>query len=241
MSIRFDSVSKSFETKKVLNQISFEIRKGEIVFIIGQSGTGKSVTLKHMMGMLSPDEGEVFVGPFHVNRLTSQELLNFRRKCGLVFQFPALFDFLSVYENIAFGIRDEYQQSHIDQKVRQRLKSVRLSEEILDQKPSSLSFGMQKRVSIARTLAPEPDFLLYDEPTTGLDPMNTRAINHLIRDIAKDTHVTSVVVSHDMGCALEIADRILVLDQGRVLAFESVETIRQSRIPIIREFLQEVV
>ena len=240
MSIRFDGVSKSFGDKKVLRDFSFEVRKGEILFILGKSGMGKSVILKHIVGMLKPDSGHVWVDGEDVTGLDATGLSKIRRKCGMVFQQPALLDSLTVFENIAFGLRmQHYAEAEIRRIVAEKLALVHLERDILSKLPSAISYGMQKRVSLARTLAPEPAFLLFDEPTTGLDPITTHAVNDLILELSRRLRVTSAVVSHDMGCALKAADRILVLDQARILAFGTVAQIKQSEEPLIRDFLKE--
>jgi phospholipid/cholesterol/gamma-HCH transport system ATP-binding protein len=252
MSIRFEGVTKSFGTKTVLSDVSFEVQTGEILFILGKSGMGKSVTLKHIIGMLKADSGKVFVDGQEVTALSPQELADIRRRCGMVFQHPALLDSLSVYENVSFGLRTpqylrsllkegkrEPTESEIRQIVLEKLGLVHLGQDILDRYPAELSYGMQKRVSLARTLAPSPSYLLFDEPTTGLDPITTQAVNALIHELSRRLKVTSVVVSHDMGCALKIADRILVLDQAKILALGSVPEIRSSSEPLIRDFLAE--
>ena len=248
MSIQFQNVSKAFGPKQILKKISFEVRKGEILFILGKSGMGKSVTLKLIIGLLKPDEGQIFVDDLEITALREAELPLARRKCGMVFQHPALLDSLSVRENIAFGLKtpqfiQEYGRSltekEIEDRVLEKLTLVHLSPEVLECAPSELSYGMQKRVSLARTLAPNPSYLLFDEPTTGLDPITTHAVNDLILDLSKKLQVTSVVVSHDMACALKIAERILVLDQGTILSHGTVAEIKQSNEPLIKEFLAE--
>lgn len=248
MSIRFENVSKRFGPKVVLTDISFEVAPGEIIFILGKSGMGKSVTLKHIIGLLSPDSGRVWVDGRDVHSLTPAELAEIRRKCGMVFQHPALLDSLTVYDNVAFGLRTpQYRQTLREPLteeqeraiVLEKLSLVNLPEDILDKRPPEISYGMQKRVSLARTLAPGPDFLLFDEPTTGLDPITTNAVNDLIYELSRKLNVTSVVVSHDMHCALKIADRVLVLDQARILALDTVDRIKQSQEPLIRDFLSE--
>lgn len=248
MTIRFDEVTKSFGKKTILKKVSFEVAKGEILFILGKSGMGKSVTLKHIIGILRPDQGHVFVDGTDVTQLDSTGLADVRRKCGLVFQHPALLDSLSVYDNIAFGLRTpQFNRSlakplteeDIRKIVVQKLELVHLGEDILHRYPPEISYGMQKRVSLARTLAPNPNYLLFDEPTTGLDPITTNAVNDLIFEMSRRLKVTSIVVSHDMACALKIADRILVLDQAQILALGSVKEIKASREPLIREFLEE--
>jgi len=248
MSIRFSHVSKSFGQKKILNNISFEVDKGEILFILGKSGMGKSVTLKHIVGLLKPDSGQVFVDHLEITTLKESELPQARQKCGMVFQHPALLDSLNVRENVAFGLKTpqfiqnlgrSLSEKEIEERVIEKLELVHLNANTLECMPGELSYGMQKRVSLARTLAPNPSYLLFDEPTTGLDPITTHAVNDLILDLSKKLQVTSVVVSHDMSCALKIAERILVLDQGVILAHETVPKIKKSNEPLIREFLAE--
>ena len=247
MSIRFENVSKSFnvggQIRTVLHDVSFEVKTGEILFILGKSGVGKSVTLKHIIGMIKPDSGRIQVDHFDVTKLFDcpDNELGFpllRRRCGMVFQHPALLDSLNVFENIAFGLRNrpEFSESEIKRIIHEKLELVHLEEAILKLYPSDISYGMQKRVSIARTLAPAPSYLLFDEPTTGLDPVTTNAINNLIFELSRALKVTSVVVSHDMGCALRIADRILVLDQSRILALGTTDQIKRSEEPLIRGF-----
>ncbi len=248
MTIRFDEVSKSFGPKTILTKVSFEVAKGEILFILGKSGMGKSVTLKHIIGILKPDHGRVYVDGTDVTRLDNLGLADIRRKCGLVFQHPALLDSLSVYENISFGLRTpQYSRSlprplteeEIREIVLEKIELVHLTEDVLERFPTEISYGMQKRVSLARTLAPNPSYLLFDEPTTGLDPITTNAVNDLIFDLSRRLKVTSVVVSHDMACALKTADRILILDQAKILALGTVPQIRSSHEPLIQEFLEE--
>ncbi|MGE0614131.1 MAG: ABC transporter ATP-binding protein [Bacteriovoracia bacterium] len=249
MSIRFEGVSKSFGPKHVLKDVSFEVAKGEILFILGKSGVGKSVTLKHIIGMLKPDRGSVWVDGENVTALDYAGLTEIRRKCGMVFQHPALLDSLTVYQNVSFGLRTPQYRMTLDRPqteaeiraiVLEKLGLVNLGADILDFYPPEISYGMQKRVSLARTLAPGPDFLLFDEPTTGLDPISTNSVNELILDLSRKLQVTSVVVSHDMGCALKIADRILVLDQGKILAVGTVPEIKASKEPLIQDFLSEI-
>jgi phospholipid/cholesterol/gamma-HCH transport system ATP-binding protein len=248
MSIYFKKVTKSFGRKTVLKEITFEAQKGEILFILGKSGMGKSVTLKHIVGLMKPDSGEVWVDDNNVTFLNPQDLIHVRRKCGMVFQHPALLDSLTIFDNVAFGLKTpQYTQSlarpltesQIRKIVLEKLALVNLGVDILDKFPPEISYGMQKRVSLARTLAPEPLYLLFDEPTTGLDPITTHAVNDLIYDLSRKLNVTSIVVSHDMACALKIADKILVLDQAQVLEHGTVNEIKKSRKPLIQKFLEE--
>jgi phospholipid/cholesterol/gamma-HCH transport system ATP-binding protein len=242
--IRFDNVVKRFGEKTVLNGISFSVKEGEILFILGRSGTGKSVTLKTLVGLLKADEGHVTIQDgqraLDVGTLDDAGLAEARKLCGMVFQHPALLDSLNVYDNVAFGLRG-WDEDKKRARVRECLRLVHLDDSILDKMPTEISFGMQKRVSIARTVAPGPRCLLFDEPTTGLDPITTGAINGLIQELSRTLKVTSLVVSHDMGCALTAADRILVLDQGKILALDTVAGIRKSANPLIQDFLSEVI
>ncbi|MBI4924364.1 MAG: ATP-binding cassette domain-containing protein [Bdellovibrio sp.] len=240
MSICFDKVSKSFGGKKVLDQISFEINKGEIFFIIGKSGVGKSVTLKHIIGLLKPEQGNIFLDECCVNELNSEELTILRQKCGMVFQHPALLDFLNIKDNVCFGIRNQQLTAEeLKKSACAKLALVHLNEKILNQYPHEVSFGMQKRVSIARALTLNPQYLLFDEPTTSLDPISKNAINDLILELSRSLNVTSVVVSHDIDCALKIADRILVLEDGKILALGTTTEIKNSKNPFLIEFLSE--
>ena len=248
MSIRFENVSKSFGPKTILKNVSFEVKTGEILFILGKSGMGKSVTLKHIVGVLKPDSGRVFVDGTDVTTLDENGLADIRRRCGMVFQHPALLDSLSVYQNVSFGLRTpQYVKSipkplsegQIQQLVLEKLKLVNLSSDVLERMPPEISYGMQKRVSLARTITPGPSYLLFDEPTTGLDPITTTAVNELIFDLSRKLQVTSVVVSHDMACALKIADRILVLDQAGILAIGTPSEMKRSSEPLVRDFLAE--
>jgi phospholipid/cholesterol/gamma-HCH transport system ATP-binding protein len=248
MKIEFREVSKSFGSKKILDRMSFEIPQGEILFILGKSGMGKSVTLKHIVGLLEPDSGSVWIDGDQVIARDAARMAKIRQKCGLVFQHPALLDSLSVYENVAFGMRMPYYRERLgreatEQEIRagvlEKLSQVHLGAEVLNKLPTEISYGMQKRVSIARTLAMEPQALLFDEPTTGLDPITTKAVNTLIVELSRKLNVTSVVVSHDMESALEIADRILVLDQARILAWGTPTEIAHSDEELIREFLAD--
>jgi len=250
--IAFRSCSKSFGKRSILSDVSFSIAQGEIVFVLGRSGMGKSVTLKHIIGVMKPDSGSVEVLGKNLAALDGRGLSDLRRKCGMVFQQPALLDSLTVFENVSFGLRSpEFVQSRRDaglkplseSEIRARvlevLGLVRLGTEILDKRPPQISYGMQKRVSLARTLAPGPEILLFDEPTTGLDPITTQSVNQLVRELSRKLRVTAVVVSHDMHCALQIADQILVLDDAKILAKGSVDEIKQSQEPLLIEFLSE--
>ncbi|MGZ3770317.1 MAG: ABC transporter ATP-binding protein [Bdellovibrio sp.] len=239
--IEFKNLVKRFGTRTILNGLSLKIHEGEIIFILGTSGTGKSVLLKNLVGLLKPDEGEIWIDNEEVSKFTEDQYLPIRKKCGMVFQHPALFDSLTVYENVAFGLRRHYNfdESIIKEKVEKSLKLVHLSG-IEKKRPGQISYGMQKRVSLARTVALEPRILLFDEPTTGLDPVTTTAVNQLIFDLSRELKTTSLVVSHDMNCALSIADRIVVLDKGNIVATGTPKELMKSDIPLVKDFLAEV-
>ncbi|WP_413943672.1 ABC transporter ATP-binding protein [Bdellovibrio sp. HCB-162] len=239
--IEFRNLVKRFGTRTVLNGLSLKIHEGEIIFILGTSGTGKSVLLKNLVGLMTPDEGEIWIDGEEVSKFSEEQYLPIRKKCGMVFQHPALFDSLTVYENVAFGLRRHYQldEETIREKVTKALKLVHLTG-IEQKKPAQISYGMQKRVSLARTVALEPKILLFDEPTTGLDPVTTTAVNQLIYDLSRELKTTSMVVSHDMNCALSIADRIVVLDKGQIVALGTPEELKRSEHPLVKDFLAEV-
>jgi phospholipid/cholesterol/gamma-HCH transport system ATP-binding protein len=200
------------------------------------------------VGVLKPDLGEIIVKGQNVPDLDENALAAIRRICGMVFQHPALLDSLTIGENVAFGLRtpqfilsqsQPWSEAQIQARILEVLRLVHLDDSILDLYPPEISYGMQKRVSLARTLAPSPEVLLFDEPTTGLDPITTGAVNSLILELSRKLNVTSIVVSHDMACALQAADRILVLDGGNILAIGPTSEIRRSEIPLIKDFLSE--
>ncbi len=239
--IKFDNIVKKFGERTILKGISFEVKEGEILFILGTSGTGKSVLLKNIVGLLRPDSGAIWVDQQEVSRISEEDYFAVRKKCGMVFQHPALFDSLTVFENVAFGLRKHYRisETEIENRVSTALQLVNLSG-IEAKLPAEISYGMQKRVSLARTVAIEPKILLFDEPTTGLDPVTTQAINKLIFELSRKLKTTSIVVSHDMQCALDIADRIIVLDQGQIVDQGTPAELKKSQQPLVRDFLLEV-
>lgn len=238
--IKFDNIVKRFGTRTILKGVSFEILEGDIMFILGTSGTGKSVLLKNIVGLLRPDEGEIWIDGTEVSRIPEEAYFPIRKKCGMVFQHPALFDSLTIFENVAFGLRRHYKlaEDDIRERVTRFLGLVNLKG-IENKMPSEISYGMQKRVSIARTLAVEPRILLFDEPTTGLDPVTTNAVNQLIFELSRKLKTTSIVVSHDMQCALDIADRIIVLDQGNIVDKGTPDELKRSSQPLVKDFLAE--
>lgn len=239
--IEFKDVVKKFGERTVLNRISYSVPEGQILFILGTSGTGKSVMLKNIVGLLRPTSGEIWINGQEVSQLSEEEYFPVRKLCGMVFQHPALFDSLSVYENVAFGLRKHYRdmkEDEIRERVHRCLTLVHLHD-IDHRMPPDISYGMQKRVSLARTVAVDPRILLFDEPTTGLDPVTTNAVNRLIFDLSRTLKTTSLVVSHDMNCALDIADRIIVLDKGQIVAEGTPKTLTQSEHPLVKDFLAE--
>jgi phospholipid/cholesterol/gamma-HCH transport system ATP-binding protein len=240
--IRFENVHKSFGPKKVLNGLDLSIERGEIFFMLGRSGTGKSVSLKHLVGLLSPDSGKIWIEDAEISRYSESEFVAIRKKCGLVFQLPALVDSRSLYENLVLGIR-HLDAKHKLERISATLKAVgleRFETVLFERFPPSLSYGEQKRLALARTLLPDPEILLYDEPTTGLDPTTSLQIHDLIKKIAKDFGKTSIVVSHDMRNALKIADRLAVLDAGRVVDLGTPEEIRHSPVVMTMAFMEDL-
>lgn len=240
--ISLRKLTKRFGEQVILDGIDLDFKRAEIVFLLGKSGVGKSVLLKTIVGLLRPDSGEIWVDGEEVSHFSEAQYYRIRKKCGMVFQFPALLDSLTVRENIAFGIRAHQltqNEDEITRLVKEKLSLVNLGPEILSRFPTELSFGMQKRVSIARTLAVNPDYLLFDEPTTGLDPVATALIDELIRDLSRKLNVTSVVVSHDIRGALKIAHQICFLNQGKIIESGSAEEMRHPKSLLAQEFLFE--
>jgi len=231
-------LQKSFGTAAVLRGIDLDIARGETLVILGGSGSGKSVLLKHMNGLLRPDAGTVRVDGDAIGELDDEALAAVRRKVGMLFQMGALFDSMTVYENVAYAMReaDVTDEAAIADRVAELLDVIGLprSEALM---PAELSGGMRKRVALARALALEPRVLLYDEPTTGLDPVVAHKINVLIRDLQRRFGLTGVVVTHDLGSAFFVADRIAFLHEGRIAFVGSPDEARRSAHPQLQEFL----
>jgi phospholipid/cholesterol/gamma-HCH transport system ATP-binding protein len=236
--IEFRQVHKSFNHTTVLAGMDLAIWPAETVTIIGGSGIGKSVTLKLIVGLLKPDAGQILIEGEDVVPLTEDQLIHVRKKIGMVFQGSALFDSMSVGENIAYPLREHTAMSdeEIRERIRETLHLVGL-EGIEDKDPTELSGGMRKRVALARAIALVPRIILYDEPTTGLDPTNTEKINELIVDLDEKLGVTSVVVTHDMRSAFKISDRIALLYQGKIAFAGTPGEIESSDLPLVREFI----
>ena len=234
-------VRKRFGDHNVLNGVTFSIARGEAVAIIGTSGGGKSVLLKHLIGLLTPDAGEVLIDGEHIDCMDERQLLEVRRKFGMLFQGAALFDSLTVEENVGFVLyREETMtRQEIDARVEEVLGLVGL-DGIQKKKPGELSGGMRKRVGLARAIAYKPQILLYDEPTTGLDPIAADAIDKLIIRVVQRLKVTSVAVTHDMRSAARIGRRILMLHEGRIYADQTPEEIFKSTDPVVHRFVNGI-
>ncbi len=237
--IVIDQVSKRLGTKQVLRGVSLSIQHGESVVIIGRSGTGKSVLLKHVVGLIHPDAGTVRVDGVDVPSLGTGELLEIRKQMGMLFQGGALFDSLSVGENVGLPLREHTDagDAQVEMVVHEKLQLVGL-EGVEHMRPSNLSGGMKKRAALARALALNPKIMLYDEPTTGLDPITSDLINRLIRRLQERLGITSIAVTHDMRSAYHIADRIAMLHEGRIHAMGSPQEIQSTRDPAVRQFIE---
>ena len=238
--IRFDNVHKAFGTNEVLRGFTLDVNEGETMVIIGFSGTGKSVAIKHIVGLLEPDEGTVHVDGVDVGSLTRRELYALRAKIGYVFQFAALFDSMTVAENVAMGLRKQggLTTAQIDERVREALDLVDLEPGVGEKLPSELSGGMRKRVGIARAIALRPKYLLYDEPTTGLDPVTSAIIDDLMVRMQRQLGVTGIVITHDMRSAYTVGTRIAMLYEGKVRQVGTVDEIKHSTDPIVRQFIE---
>ena len=236
--IRYDNVVKRFNGREVLAGVSFTVAKGEVLALVGPSGTGKSVTLKHLVGLLSPTSGSVWLEDTEISSARGKVLESIRARIGYLFQGGALLGWLTVGENVALPLRERTRLDDfaIDRRVADALAAVDLSEAI-DRYPAEISGGMQKRAGLARVLVRECDIVLYDEPTSGLDPVTAATINRLIRKLNKERNVTSIVVTHDLQSALLFADRILMLKNGHVVELSSPAEFVRSSNPDVREFL----
>jgi phospholipid/cholesterol/gamma-HCH transport system ATP-binding protein len=229
---------KSFGSKKVLDGFSLEIPDGQTTVLLGYSGTGKSVALKHIVGLLEPDEGSVEVDGQVIHELDRDALTEVRGRIGYVFQFAALFDSMSVHDNLALGLeRRRIDPVEIDRRVATSLSLVGLPD-AAERFPAELSGGMRKRVGIARAIALEPHYILYDEPTTGLDPVTSAVIDQLMIRTKRELGVTGVMVTHDMRSAFSVGDRIAMLYEGRVHWVGSVAEIQAATDPIVRQFIE---
>lgn len=237
--VEFRDVTKSYGAKQVLRGVNLKVYRGEVLVILGGSGSGKSVTLRHMLGLEAPDEGRVIVEDEDVTDLPEEELYRVRKKFGMLFQSGALFDSMTVFENIAFPLREhtEMSEEEIARAVKERLELVSLPN-TAHLMPTDLSGGMRKRVGLARSIVLDPKMILYDEPTTGLDPITSQKINELIIDLQSKLNVTSVVVTHDIQSAFSVGDRIAFLNKGVFEWTGSMDEARDSDHPVLREFFK---
>lgn len=233
-----EGITKSFNEQKVLDDLSLSFNRGKSTVIIGPSGCGKTVLLKHLIGLIKPDEGKVFFNNIRVDTLPERKIMEMRQKCGFLFQSSALFDSETIFENIAFPLRQKgtFTSNKINNIVNERLQMVNLPE-IGHKYPAELSGGQQKRAALARAIALSPEVILYDEPTTGLDPIRADIINELVIKLQSQLNITSIIVTHDMKSAFKIADYIVMLDNGTIVTQGTIPEIKQSEHPIISEFL----
>jgi phospholipid/cholesterol/gamma-HCH transport system ATP-binding protein len=237
-SVEVRSVSKSFGSRKVLKGISLEVARGETLSVLGRSGTGKSVLLKLIIGLQKPDSGSIFIQGEEVTHLPLERLNQVRKKVGFLFQQAALYDSLTVEENVAFPLRRHTTLSDGQRKKRvgELLASVGMERD-MGKMPAEVSGGMQKRVGLARALALEPDILLFDEPTAGLDPITAAEIDELILRLQKERQMASVVVTHDIQAAQAVSDRLVLMQDGQILVAGTFEDLQKSRDPFVRQFL----
>lgn len=236
--IEMKDVYKSFGSQKVLNGVNLIVNKGETLSIIGNSGCGKSVLIKHLIGLLQPDSGTIIVEGHDINKISDNELTEIRKKFAMVFQGAALFDSLNVYENVSFGLRrikKDMSEDSIKNKVAEVLDMVGMPN-IEKKMPSELSGGMKKRVGLARAIAMDPEILLYDEPTTGLDPIMSRIIDDLIVKMQSLLNVTSIVITHDMTSVFRMADRVVMLNDGKIIEGGDPEHLHQIEEPHLKFF-----
>jgi phospholipid/cholesterol/gamma-HCH transport system ATP-binding protein len=238
--IQFIDVHKAFGDRTILDGVSFTVETGTTFAILGPSGIGKTVTITHIVGLLRPDSGRIIVDGQEVTSLNERDLAAVRKKVQLVFQSGALFDSMTVWENVAFPLRDlSLDDDEIDKRVQEKLRLVEI-EDIADLMPTELSTGIKRAVAIARALAVEPRGILYDEPTTMVDPLMSQTINTLIRKMQTQLGMTQIVVTHDIAnCAEKVADRVALMDKGRFVFNGTMEELYASDHPVVREFVEE--
>jgi phospholipid/cholesterol/gamma-HCH transport system ATP-binding protein len=237
--ITFEKVTKQLGGKTVLDEVSFEVPKGETFVIVGLSGAGKSVTLKHMVQLLIPDKGRVLIGDDDISVAKNQTLEQLRNRFGVLFQGAALLQWLNVFENVALPLREHtaLSEGEIEVKVLEKLRLLRM-EEAINKFPADLSGGMQKRVGLARAIVMDPEIILYDEPTSGLDPVTSRLIDRLIENLRTELGITSVVVTHDLHSALAIGTRIMMIDGGKIVENATPEEFIKSGNETVQRFLE---
>jgi len=236
--IKLVNLYKDFDDNQVLRGVDLEIKKGESMAVIGRSGSGKSVLLKHIIGLMKPDRGKIIVDGVDVTALNGKDMNEFRKRFGMLFQGAALFDSMTIGDNVAFPLREhtKMHEREIKEKVKEKLELVGLKN-VENLFSSELSGGMKKRVGLARAIAIEPQILLYDEPTAELDPVLTDSINGLIVEMREKLNVTTVVITHDMVSAYKIADRIAMLYQGKIIALGTPDEIKNSENPVVKQFV----
>ena len=237
--IKAREINKSFSGKSILNNISFDISNGDSVAIIGQSGTGKSVLLKHLNGLLIPDSGNISIDNILLNNVSYNELQSIRKKMAMVFQFGALFDSMTIEDNIILAIKSltTLSDKNIPNRIDKSLDLVELND-VKDLMPSEISGGMKKRVGIARAIAINPEYILYDEPTTGLDPITTDRINQLIKKVSEKKKVTSIVVTHNMKTLKYVANKVIMLHEGNIIFNDKTEMLFKSNDKFIQYFVK---
>lgn len=236
--IRIVDLHKAFGRKKVLQGVNLDLKRGETLAVIGQSGSGKSVLIKHIIGILRPDKGQIFVDGVEITSLKDDELHKITRRFGMLFQGVALFDSMTVAQNVSFGLErhTDFSQERIQELVAESLDKVGLKgcEGLM---PQELSGGMRKRVGLARAIAYRPDIILYDEPSTGIDPIRADAINDLINMMKREMNVSTIVITHDIVSTYKVADRIAMLYEGKIVEVATPEEIRNSKNPVIQQFI----
>jgi phospholipid/cholesterol/gamma-HCH transport system ATP-binding protein len=237
--IAFKNIFKSFGTKAVLADVSFDVHDGEVLFIIGASGVGKSVLIKHLVGLLSPDQGEIFLDGEEISKKDERAMYPVRKKCAMVFQHSTLFDSMTCVENVSLPLRKHMGLSMKEAltEARRRLEVVHMKE-FADRFPAELGDGMRKRVAIARALTLDPRYVLFDEPTTSLDPVSARRVDQLIVELSEKLGVTSIVVSHDLASIMSIAHRVVMLYKGQVRLIGTPAELRASADGVVQQFIR---
>jgi phospholipid/cholesterol/gamma-HCH transport system ATP-binding protein len=237
--ISFINIVKRFGDRTVLRGVSFDVRDGEVFFIVGASGVGKSVLIKHLIGLIRPDEGEIWLDGAEVTRLDEREIVPIRKKCAMVFQHATLFDSMTCVDNVALPLRKHFKLPRREAEVRARALLDRVQMlPFAERFPAELGDGLKKRVAIARALTLEPRYVLFDEPTTSLDPVSARRVDRLIRELSDELGVTSIVVSHDLASIFSIASRIVMLYKGEVRLMGEPHEFQASPDPVIQQFMQ---
>jgi len=236
--IEIKEVYKSFGNNQVLNGVDLNINQGETIVILGRSGCGKSVLLKHIIGLMKPDEGQIFIDGKEITAYSYEKLSNLRRRFGMLFQGAALFDSMTVEENVGLGLTEHTALSRekIKEIVKEKLRLVGMAG-VENLKPAELSGGMKKRVGLARAIAMDPEFVLYDEPTTGLDPIMADVINELVISLRNTLKITSIAVTHDIVSAYKIADRVAMLYEGKIIWVGTPEETKNTTDPVVKQFI----